>query len=80
MGEMIVARVMSKWRGLLVYYALLTAFRLVADWIFYGTHATGPKLYAIGLEVSASVYCIYQEWLLVSRDREGDDGWPRLWE
>ncbi|HEY3368186.1 MAG TPA: hypothetical protein VGK74_24300 [Symbiobacteriaceae bacterium] len=80
MAETIVARVVSKWRGLLVYALLYGAAGFVSDVIYYRAHTTPLKLYAIFLQASLSFYALWGQWQLLSMDRDGDEGWPPFWK
>lgn len=75
----LVARVMLKWRPLLVFLLLNTAGRMVGLYIRYQADTPGVRLYGSMVSIAIGIYCLMQIWRLITRDREGDEKWPALW-
>lgn len=72
-------RARSKWRGLLVYALLNAAMRFATELIMHGTSSRGLRLYASLAAVAVGVYCLVQQWRLLTADQPGDETWPPLW-
>jgi hypothetical protein len=72
-------RATAKWRGIVTYALLQAAMRFVTSYIFVAAESPGLKLYASLAGLFTSIFCLTQTWLLLTRDRPGDEGWPPLW-
>ncbi|MFZ5817194.1 MAG: hypothetical protein ACOY93_18180 [Bacillota bacterium] len=73
-------RMMAKWRGFLVFTLLNAVTDVVTGIIRLETTDPRLHLFARGVAVVTALYCLINTALLLFCDREGDEGWPPLWE